>query len=74
MSFEQLKEKSFDEQDKEKLIKLLNLMHTKISNLNGKEAFEYRDLMGWAQQVLLKKVNNHIMGEAKIVEPEADNV
>lgn len=66
MSMQELKAKSFEEKDKENLVKLLNLVHTKISNLDGKEAFEYRDLMAWAQQTLLVKVNQGIMGEPKV--------
>jgi len=68
MSIEQLKAKAFEDKDKEKLVELLNLIHVKISNLNGKEAFEYFKLMQWAQQVLLVKVNQNIMGEMKVHE------
>ena len=68
MSMQALKAKSFEEKDKENLVKLLNLIHTKISGLDGKEAFEYRDLMAWAQQVLLVKVNQGIIGEPKVHE------
>lgn len=73
MSFPSLKKNSFEEKDKSNLVKLLNLVHNKIDNLNGKEAFEYRDLMAWAQQVLLTKVNDNILGDPVIHElPEKE--
>ena len=68
MSFAQLKAKAFEDKDKENLVKLLNLLHTKISGLDGKEAFEYFRLMQWAQQSLLPKVNDHIIGEPVVHE------
>lgn len=70
MSLEALKQKSFEDKDKENLVKLLNLTHRKIAGLDGKEAFEYRDLMAWAQQVLLAKVGQNIMGEMIVHEPK----
>ncbi len=66
MSLQELKAKSFEEKDRDNLVRLLNLIHSKIANLDGKEAFEYRDLMAWAQQVLLVKVNQGIMGDFKV--------
>lgn len=68
MSIAELKAKSFEEVDKENLIKLLNLIHLKISNLSGKESFEYYQLMSWAQQVLLPKINDNIMGVPQLHE------
>jgi hypothetical protein len=66
--FKELKEKSFEEADVEKLVKLLNLVHTKISGLSGEEAFEYFKLMAWAQNTVLNKMKAHVLGEPKIVE------
>ena len=70
MSFAELKAKSFEEQDKEKLVKLLNLMHTKVGGLDGKEAIEYVQLMQWAKQSLYSKIESHVLGEPKIIETE----
>lgn len=72
MSLGTLKAKSFEDVDKENLVKLLNLIHLKISNLNGKEAFEYFQLMNWAQQSLLPKIDANIMGVPKLHETEAE--
>lgn len=63
-----MKQKTFEEKDKENLVKLLNMMHSKIQNLDGKEALEYHKLLSWAQQILLKKINDNIMGEMKVHE------
>lgn len=70
MSFQQLKAKSFEEKDVENFAKLLNLMHTKISGLDGKEAFEYFKLMSWAQQTMMPKIKDHVLGEPIIHEQE----
>ena len=72
MSFAELKAKSFEDKDVEQFTKLLNLMHTKITNLDGKEAFEYFKLMQWAQQTALPKIKDHVLGEPKIITPEED--
>ncbi len=72
MSFAELKAKSFDDKDKEKLVKLLNLMHTKVSGLDGKDAVEYVNLMQWAKQTLYAKIDSHVLGEPKIVEAPED--
>lgn len=66
----QMKAKAFEDADKENLVKLLNLTHSKIKDLSGKEAFEYFQLMSWAQKVLLVKVSQNIMGDIKVHEIE----
>jgi len=70
MSFNELKQKSFEEKDVEQFASLLNLMHNKVNNLDGKEAFEYFKLMQWAQQSMMPKIKSHIMGEPKVHEQE----
>lgn len=73
MSFAELKAKSFEEKDVENFASLVNLMHTRIAGLSGKEAFEYFKLMQWAQHHMLPKIKQNVMGDPKIVTPEKDN-
>lgn len=68
MSLQELQAKSFSEQDTKNLIKFLNLVHTKIDGLNAEQAIDYVQLMGWAKNVVLPKMQAHLMGEPKIVE------
>ena len=68
MSFADLKNKSFEEKDIENFVKLLNLVHSRISGLDGKEAFEYFKLTSWAQQTVLPKMKAHVLGEPRIHE------
>ena len=68
MSFEKLKSKTFSESDAEQFVKLLNMMHTKVTGLNGKEAFEYFKMMQWAQQSMLPKIKELVLGEPKVHE------
>jgi len=73
MSFAELKAKSFEDKDVEQFTKLLNMMHSKISDLDGKEAFEYFKLMQWAQQVALPKIKEHVVGEPKVHEIQEES-
>jgi len=73
MSFEKLKAKSFEEADEKQLVKLVNLVHKKIGDLSGEEAFEYFKLMAWVQNTLIPKVKDNIVGDPVIHEAEKEN-
>ena len=60
----------FEEKDVEKMVKLMNLTHNRITGLDGKEAFEYRDLMAWAQQILVPRMKDLIVGDVKVHEAQ----
>lgn len=52
----------FTEDDKNKLIDLLNMVATKASfTVDTKEAIEYVKLLGHVQKVILPKINEHIL-------------
>lgn len=70
---EELKRGSFDEKDKEKLVEFLNFISENAEfNLGVKEVVSFFNLLSWAQNVLLKKINENIMGTPKVIEPEAE--
>lgn len=60
----------FKDSDKEKVTAFLNFVAKKaVFTMDTKETIEYYGLLSYCQQVLLKKIDSHIMGEIKVHEP-----
>lgn len=59
----------FKEDDKEKVIKFLNLVASKARfDLNTQEVIEYFKLLSYMQQELIPKIDSNMMGDIKITE------
>jgi hypothetical protein len=69
MSLNNLKETSFEEKDKENLVEFLNFIAKKAKfEVDVQEVIKFHGLLSWAQQSLLKKINQNILGEVKLHE------
>jgi len=63
----------FKEEDKEKVIKFLNLVALKAKfTMDTKEIIEYFNLLSYMQKDLLPKMDSNIMEITKVTEPEQD--
>lgn len=65
---------SFKEEDKEKVIKFLNIIAKKAKfEMNTQEIIEYFSLLNYAQKELLPKINDHIFEIQEVIEPNQEN-
>ena len=59
----------FTEEDKEKVIKFLNMVASKGTfNLNTNEIISYFSLLKYMQQELLPKINSNILEVVEVIE------
>lgn len=72
-----MKKDSFTQDDKERLVKFLNFLGTKakFDGLSVQDVIDGYSHIAWAQTVLLKKVDAHIMEITRVIEdePQEDN-
>lgn len=64
----------FLEEDKEKLVKFLNMVATKakFNDMSTQEIIEYFRLLNFMQATLLPKVNDHIFEIKEVIEEEEE--
>lgn len=65
-------EGSFREEDREKFIEFLNFIakKAKLKSMSVEETIKFYGLLSHMQQVLLPKINDHILEVKRVVEPE----
>ena len=62
---------NFKEEDKQYFIDFLNMVATKAHfSMNTQEIIQYYKLLSHMQQVLLPKINSHILEVVRVVEQE----
>ncbi len=62
---------SFEEKDKERLVEFLNFVAKNAKfEMQVPDIIKFYGLLNWAQQALLKKVNDNILEVKAIHEPE----
>lgn len=62
---------NFNEDDKEKVINFLNMVAQKAEfKLSTQEVIEYFKLLAHMQQIIIPKINDHILEVVKVIEPE----
>jgi hypothetical protein len=62
--------KNFTEDDKKKLIELLNFVakNAEFNGLNVQSVLDFTKLLSHAQQVILPKINDHILEIKRVIE------
>lgn len=71
-----MKENSFKDEDKEKVIEFLNFLaqHAKFDDLNIEKIIKFFKLLSYLQTQIIPKINDHILEIKKVHEPTDSKV